>query len=910
VGLTGRANECALLDELLDVVRTGQSKSLVLAGEAGIGKTALLDQLVATATDFRLMRALGVESEMEMAYASLHQMCAPLVDRFEELSAPQHDALEVAFGMRTGATPDRFLIGLAVLNLLSAISEERPVLCVVDDVQWLDQASALTFSFVAQRLLAEPVAMVFAAREPGDALQNLPRLNVSGLQQPDAGALLDSTVPFILDHRVREQIIVETRGNPLALLQLPRGLTATQLATGFGIVEAQPLSPRIEQSFIRRLELLPTESRRLLVVAAAEPTGDPLLLWGAADRLGIARAAADSAESQQLLTIGERVAFWHPLVRTAVYRSARPSERRAVHEALAAATDERTDPDRRAWHRASAARDPDEQVAVELERSAVRAQERGGLAAAAAFLQRSVAMSAEADNRRARALGAAHACLNAGAYEPALEMLAVAGSRPLDDRQRGQLELLEGMAAYAQRRGSDAPPLLLRAAETLTPFDPNLARETYLDAWSAALFAGQLADAGSLYDVSRRTRSAPPPAGPPRACDALLDGMSLLLTEGRAAATPFLQRAATEFAGGGASVDEVMRWGWVATVGAVVVWDYESCVAIAKRGVELARESGALTVLAVALNILSQAVAMGGDFKTAEQLIAEVDTVTDATGTQVLQYGALYLRAFQGRAADVATIGEVTVREARVGGQGTAIEYADLATAVVLNAAGRNGEAIAPARAAADATPELVVAGWALLELVEAAAGSGDTDVARGALERVAERNSVITTDWGFGVEARSRALISKASSAEGLYLEAIERLSRTALLPDLARAELLYGEWLRRTERREDARAHLHVADEHFTSIGMERFAQRARAELVATGETVRERSADARVVLTPQEQQIARLARDGLTNAEIGGRLFLSPRTVEWHLRGVYRKLGISSRRELEIALPLLDR
>ena len=903
-GLRGRADESAALEATVAAVRQGEGRTLVLRGEAGVGKTALLEHLVESAQDLNVVRSVGVESEMELAYASLHQLCAPMLNRLDRLPEPQREALAVVFGLTGGSPPDVFLVGLAVLSLLSETAEERPLLCVVDDAQWLDHASARTLAFAARRLLAEPVGLVFAAREPGEELRGLPELEVGGLENGDARALLSSAVRFLLDERIRDRIVDETRGNPLALLELPRGLTATQLAGGFGLLGARALSGRIEESFERRLNALPEDTRTLLLVAAAEPVGDPLLLWQAADRLGIGAPLA-ATETDGLLSIGGRVTFRHPLVRSAAYRAAPAEQRRAVHLALAEVTDPELDPDRRAWHLAAAAAGPDEAVALELEHSAGRAQARGGLAAAAAFLERSVALSADPQKRTERALTAARLGLSAGAYESALNSMTVAQAGPLDALQRGRLDLLQGMAAYAQRRGSDAPPLLLRAAKTLEPLDPKLARETYLDAWSAALFAGKLASAGSLYDVSREARGAAPLAEATRPCDQLLDGFALLLTGERSAATPLLQQAATGFAGQRASVDEILRWGWLATVGAVVVWDYESCVAIASRGVQLARDAGALTVLAVGLHILTEAVTMGGEFERAELLIAEADAVTEATGTQVLSYGPLFLRGFQGREADVWSLSESTIRDATAGGQGTAIEFADHARAIVLNGLGRYREALSPAQDAADATPELVVAGWALPEVVEAAARSDQREVAQRALERLAERNSVIATDWGLGLEARARALLSEGSAAEALYVEAIDRLSRTRLRPELARAHLLYGEWLRRESRRRDARVALRAGYELLDDIGMEAFAERARIELLATGEKVRKRTVTTRDDLTAQERQIAQLARDGLSNGEIGARLFLSPRTVEWHLRKVFSKLAIHSRRELATGL-----
>jgi DNA-binding CsgD family transcriptional regulator len=907
--LRGRASECALLDGLLDAIRRGESRSLVLRGEAGIGKTALLEYLVESASDLTVVRAVGVESEMELAFASLHQLCAPMLDRLEALPPPQRQALETVFGLTGGATPDRFLVGLAVLSLLSEVAEEYPLLCVVDDAQWLDQASALTLAFVGRRLLAEPVGLVFAAREPGDELQHVPDLEVRGLRNGDARALLGSAVRFMLDERVRERIIAETRGNPLALLELPRGLTATELAGGFGALEANALPGRIEETFVRRLETLPEDARLLLLLAAAEPVGDPLLLWRAAERLGITPAAADSAEAHGLLAIGERVTFRHPLVRSALYGSATVQERRRVHLALAEATDQELDPDRRVWHLAVAARGPDEEVAQELERSAGRAQARGGFAAAAAFLQRAVALTGDQARRSDRALAGAQANLHAGAFEAALGLLAAAEAGPLDELQRARLDLLRAEAAYSESRGSDAPALLLRAAKTLEPLDPRLARETYLDAWSSALFAGELAGTVSLLEVSREARGASRAPGRTRPSDLLLDGFALAFTDGRSAAAPVLQRAATSFAGGEVSADEVLRWGWLATAAAVMVWDYETCLAVATRGVQLARQSGALAVLAVSVNVLAQAVVLGGEFGTAALLVTEADSVTEATGTHVAPYGALVLAGLQGREASAFPLIDATIEQATAGGQGTAVQYARWARALLLNGRGRYQEAVVAARDASDDTPELFVSPWAAIELVESAARSDDWDIAREALERIDAATAVAHTDWALGIRARSSALVSEGATAERLYREAIERLGRTRLRPDLARAHLLYGQWLRRANRRVDARAHLRTAHDLLTAIGMEAFAELARGELVATGEKVRRRTVETRDELTAQERQIARLARDGLSNPEIGARLFLSPRTVEWHLRKVFTKLGIQSRRQLASVLPSID-
>jgi DNA-binding CsgD family transcriptional regulator len=899
--LRGRADECALLERLLADVRRGEGRSLVVRGEAGIGKTALLEHLLESASDMTVLRAVGVESEMELAYASLHQLCAPLLDRLEELAAPQREALRVVFGLTEGAPPDRFLVGLGVLSLMSEVAEERPLLCVVDDAQWLDQASALTIAFVARRLLAEPVGVVFAAREPGEELQHISELEVRGLINGDARALLGTAVQFILDAPVRERIVAETRGNPLALLELPRGLTSSELALGFGLLDGQALPRRIEETFTRRLDALPEETRRLLLVAAAEPVGDPGLLWQAAEQLGIEPGAADRAEAQGLLAIGDRVIFRHPLVRSAVYRSALADERRAVHQALGAATNRELDPDRRAWHLAAAAAGTDEAVAIELERSAERARTRGGFAAAAAFLRRSVQLTGDPDRRTDRALAAAHATLQAGEFDTAVGLLDAAEGGTLDDLQRAEVDLLRAEAAYSLLRGSDALPLLLRAAKTLEPLDVKRARETYLDAWSAGLYAGD----ASLHDVAREVRAAPGPVGEPRPADLLLDGLALIFTGGRPAATPVLTRAVAGFAGTEASVEEVLRWGWVATVGAACVWDHEGVLATSTRGVEVARASGALAVLAVSLNVAAQGAVWAGDFAKASRLVADAAAVVEATGARDAPYGAVTLAGFKGVEAEALPVIDTMIEKAAAGGQGIALQYACWARSMLFNGLGRYGEAVEAARSASDDTPEMINADWALSELIEAAARSGQPALASGAAQRLAEHVRASATDWGLGLEARARALLSEGETADRLYREAIERLSRTQVRPELGRAHLLYGEWLRREGRRVHAREQLHVAYQMFTKIGMEAFAERTRIELVATGEKVRKRTVGPRDELTAQERQIAGLARDRLSNGEIAARLFLSPRTVEWHLRKVFTKLGINSRRELAKAL-----
>jgi DNA-binding CsgD family transcriptional regulator len=904
--LLDRQQERAALDGLLEDLRSGRGRALVMRGEAGVGKSALLEYVAGAAADMRLIRAVGVESEMELAFASLHLLCGPLLDRLEGLPGPQRDALGIAFGLREGDAPDRFLVGLAVLTLLSEVAEERPLLCVIDDAQWLDTASAQVLVFAARRLLAEPVGLVFAAREPGEQFRGLADLEVRGLPDRDARMLLRSVVRFRLDERVQDRILAEADGNPLALLELPRGLDPTQLAGGFGLVEVQAVPARIEAGFRRRIEALPADTRALMLVAAAEPTGDSMVVWEAAGRLGIPASTDVAAQTEGLLEVGAWVRFRHPLVRSAVYSAALPPERRAAHRALAEVTDRDGDPDRRAWHLAAAASGPDEEVAAELERSAGRAQARGGMAAAAAFLQRAAEFTSQPTLRAERTLAAARASLQAGALDAAAELLAMAAARPLDELQQARAALLRGQIAFASGGGSDAPALLVKAAKQLEPLDAALARQTYLDAWLAAMFAGRFAGAGDLHEVSRAARSAPPPVQAPSPSDLLLDGLAVLITDGRAEAAPLLRRAARVFAEEEISMAERLRWGFLAVVAAIMVWDEQRWHTIEIRQLRSCREAGLLAQLVIYVNSTAILTAWRGDFAAAASLIAEAEAIASATGTRFAPFAALWLAGFRGAEAEATPLTEAVIKDSRATGQGLAIQEAQRFSAVLYNGLGRYESAVAQAQQASEQVPELFTSMWVLPELIEAASRTGQTQLAADALGRLAEATSVAHTDWGQGIYARSRALLSDGEDAEDWYRQAVDRLSRTALRPELARAHLLYGEWLRREGRRAEARAQLRTAHGMFDAIGMEAFAERASHELLATGATVGRRTAEAHNQLTPQEAQIAQLARAGRSNPEIAAQLFLSVRTVEWHLRKVFTKLEISSRLQLQRALP----
>jgi DNA-binding CsgD family transcriptional regulator len=909
--LIGRQAERDVLGRLMAAVRGGESRALVVHGDAGVGKTALLEYLSGQASGCKVVRAAGIQSEMELAFAGLHQLSAPMLDRLGRLPAPQREALEIAFGMRSGSAPDQFLIGLSVLSLLSDVAEEQPLLCLIDDQQWLDRASSQIFAFVARRLGAEAVGVVFATRMPGVELAGLPELVVSGLPKGDARALLDSALPGSLDGRVRDQIVAETRGNPLALMELPRRMTPAELAGGFGLAAAAPLAGAVEQSFRRRHAALPADARLLLLLAAADPTGDPALVWSAAERLAIAASAAADAAEAGLAEIGTQVRFRHPLARSATYWSASPAERRLVHGALAEVTDPALDRDRRVWHLAEAAPGPDEAIAEELEHCADQARARGGLAAAAAFLERAARLTPDPERRAGRALAAAHTKVQAGAFDAASALLAMAKAGPLDELQRARVDLLRAQLAFATSRGGDAPRLLLMAARRFEPIEAGLARETYLDAINAAAFAGRLASrGGGIRQVARAAAAAPKAPRAPRAPDTLLDGLSANFVEGYAAAVPDLREALTTF-GAGMSADEELRWMWLINLAALHLWDDAHWDALSVRYLQLARKVGALNELPLALSTRAMMLLWVGDLATASTLIDEQSTVTEATGSNLAPYTAMRLAAMRGRKAQACALIEATNREVAKRGEGIGVACAEWTRAVLHNGFGAYPEAMAAAELALhhQEYPDIRypgIANWAAAELIEAAVHSGMTETATVALRWLSEMTAASGTDWALGVEKRSRALMAEGENAERLYQAAITHLGRSRVRTELARAHLIYGEWLVRERRRVDAREQLHTAYHMLETMGMAAFAERARRELEAIGATARKRTAiTSTVELTAQETQIARLARDGLSNPEIGARLFISAKTVQYHLRKVFAKLGITSRNQLDTAL-----
>ncbi|MDR0181993.1 helix-turn-helix transcriptional regulator [Lysobacter arvi] len=897
-----RIEERGALSHLVERVRASQSQVLVLRGEAGSGKTSLLRQLSEEATGARVIWATGVESEMELAFAGLHALCVPFLDRMGRLPQPQHEALRKAFGLSAGPPPERFLVGLAVLGLLAEAAEDQPIVCVVDDAHWLDQMSSETLKFVARRLLAERVGLIFSVREQGGetVLAGLPDLVLKGLDLEHATLLLENALSGPLDEQVKARILDETRGNPLALIELPRGMTPAELAGGFAFPAPRNLTKRIERSFIRRFERLPRDSRLLLLLAAAEPIGDVALLWRAADRLGIGTDAAAMAESAGLLDLGMRVRFPHPLVRSAVYAASELDDRRKAHRALAEVTDPALDPDRRAWHRANATSRPEEEVAAEMVQSAGRAQARGGLAAAAAFLERASELTPDPTVRVTRALDAAEAKLEAGDFASASRLLASAGLGSLGVFERGRLERLRAQLVFATRRGADSSALLCDAARRLEPLDAAIARETYVEAISAAMFAGGLGPGPHEREIAQRA-GAMTMTSPTSVADMLLNGLVVRFTEGYSASiSPLI--AALQTLKEVCDHEKHQRWLWIGCRLAQELWDDHLWHALAQRGVQIGRATGRISLLANATNHLAAFHVHAGDLSTAQALIDEVDLIEQATGLPSLKYSAALLAATRGEQREMQIMWDTLLQNAAMRGEGQALTTFWCVSARLHNGCGEYDKALHNARRACEREDTAISYGWALAEYIEAAIRVGSERDAASALDCLIERTRSCGTEWSLGVEARCRGLLS---GDEGAYRSSIEHLARSRAGVDLARSQLCYGEWLRRENRRSDAREPLRHAYESFKRMGASAFAERSRRELLATGEMVRKRVLTRKEALTPQEMHVALMARDGHTNSEIGARFYISPRTVEYHLHKVFQKLEIPGRRDLREAL-----
>ncbi|MFF9624746.1 ATP-binding protein [Streptomyces griseosporeus] len=907
--LIGRRRESEELASLLSATGKGRGGTLVLTGEPGIGKTALLDS-VHRQSGLRVLRVAGAEFETDLAFSALHELCAPVTNRIGRLPVPQRHALEAAFGLRTRAVPDRFLVGLAVLGLLSLAAAEQPLVCVVDDAQWLDQESAQALAFAARRVQTEPVLLLFAVREI-DACQDLaglPVMPLRGLPEDEAHALLAARIRAPLDAPVRDRIVAEARGNPLALLELPR---TVDLAGGFATPwTADPAtaaagttsaSDKVVASFRARLTALPSDTRRLLLIAAAEPTGDPVVLWRAADLFGIGAAAAAPALDAELLSLGLWVRFRHPLVRSTVYGDASPADRRAVHGALADVMSDTGEPDRRAWHRGQAAAGPDEEVAAALERSADRARARGGAAAAAAFLEAATHLTPDARRRAERALAAASAARDVGAVDTALNLLATAEAQPLDGLAHARARTLRARIAFDVHRNDASVAALQQAAQETAPLDPATARQIFLETVAAAVFVGRFAEGPRLREAARAALAAVPAPTPARPLDLLLDGLATQVRDGFGAAAPLLRRV----------VDEYLRRPdhsahspgelWMACSAAMDLWDDRAWRMLADQQIRSSREAGTLAALPMTLSYRALAHLHAGEFRESAALVAEAYAISAEVGAPGLVYVDVTLAAWRGEESRTAELAGAALRDAAQRGEGrlaTAVEYAQ---AVLYNGLGRYEEALEACRSVLD-LDEMGFHAWIPAELVEAAVRSGDREAALRVLERLAERTRSSTTDWGAGMELRSRALVCDGAEADALFGEAVARLDRSEGRVHAARARLVHGEWLRRQGRDREARDRLREAHEMLSSCGAHAFAERAARELRATGEhPARRPSPSAAGLLTAQETVIARLVATGATSREVGEQLFLSPRTIEAHLRNIYRKLGIRSRREL---------
>lgn len=899
--LRDRRAERAELDELLAAVRSGASRALLVQGEAGIGKSALLDYLAAQATGCRVLRASGVEPEIDIAFAALHQLCFPLLDRLERLPGPQQEALRVIFGLAAGSAPDELVIGLSLLSLLASGAVDRPLVCVIDDAQWLDSASLRAIAFCARRVQAESVGVVVALRPPheGTGFDRVRQLAVGGLPEQDARELLTTALRGPVDERIVQRVLAESRGNPLALLELAADLAWPAAAGGFAFPADAAVPARLEQIYRRQLARLPAASRRLLVVAAADPMGDPALLWRAAQRLGIGPDAASPATETGLLQIDSRVRFRHPLVRSAVYVAASVEDRRLAHQALGEATED-SDPECRSWHFAQSATGPDETVAAALEHSADVARGRGGLAAAAAFLAKSANLTPDPADRAARALAAAETSYDAGAYSAALGLLAIAEAGSLDPAQRARADISRARVAWALGRGADTPTLLVRAAQRLARLDVERSRDTFLEALGTTVLAGVLVSQDDARDLAQAARQAPPTATP-RPGDLLLDGLATRLTDGYPAGVPLLRGAVRAFRTPQLT-DGDTRWLALACAAAAHLWDIDGWAELASRQVTRTRAAGALSRLPFVLDSAVCYQVVHGELTQAQSLLDELQAVGEVTETSSIPMGALLRAAWQGDDATLADLVERSAEEVKSRGVSRAFSIARWSEAVLANSTGRYAAALSAATEAGQkhlATD--MPFGGPLAELTEAASRSGQLRQAEVAVESLTGITQAAGTAWALGIEARCRALVADDDAAEPLYRDAIDQLAGTSVRGELARTHLLFGECMRRTGRPADAREQLRTAHTMFTDMGMMAFAERTAAELRAAGGSVRGRTGTGVDTLTAQEAQIARLVRDGLSNAEIATRMFISPRTVEWHLSNVFAKLQITSRRQL---------
>ena len=907
--LVDRAAECAALGAVLAAVRDGLSGVLVLRGEAGIGKTALLEWAAGQAADMRVARVAAVESEMDLAFAGMHQLLVPFLGGLGALPVPQRQALEAAFGLADRPAPDRFLVGLATLTLITdAAGAGQPVLCVADDAQWLDRVSVEVLGFVARRLLADRVGMLFAVRtgegEQHAVLAGLPELTLRGLPAEAAGEVLAAAASGPVDRQVGARLVAETTGNPLALAEFAGELSSDQLSGAVPLRGPLRFGGRLERLYQSRITDLPDETQRLLLVAAAEQLKDQAKIWRAARSLGIGPEAAEAPGAARLVVWEPRIEFRHPLIRSAAYYAAPVAVRRQAHAALAAATDPRADPDRRAWHLAEAAAGPDEEVAAALEESAARARARGGWASSAVSWQRAAELTPDPGRRARRLLQAAEDWLVAGEASVAGVLAGRAGPDLADPLARARARRVEGLTLYAAGQLTEAVPVLLEAARLLQPVEQRLALDTLLDAFAAAQLSGQ--SGAALGEVLNAAGSAAPPANSGVSVAGLLLGGFAAVAERRyEEGAALLRRAVAPLASEQPVPDEVLPHFVVIASAASLLYDDEARYRIQRRWVAELRDRGALAALLAALAIQMASQVQEGRFADAEVTVTEGRELSEATGYRAylptFAVTELLALAWQGRAAEVRPLAARLVGEFTAQGEGHAVRAAHHALAVLELGLGSYAEALDQARQAGSWQEPLGFG--AAGELVEAAARTGDREVTAAAAAAFEPWALASGTHWALGLLARCRALLAGDShAAEAEYQLALDHLRQTRIPPELARSHLVYGEWLRRQRRRRDAREQLRTAHDIFDELGLKAFADRARSELRATGEQAAERTPGAAGDrLTPQEAQIARLAGEGATNAEIAARLFISAATVEYHLRKVFRKLGVTSRVQL---------
>jgi DNA-binding CsgD family transcriptional regulator/tetratricopeptide (TPR) repeat protein len=908
--LVGRSGDCGALDELVEGIRRGLSRSLVILGEPGIGKTRLLEYAMQAADGVRTVRIAGLEPELRLGFAALHRMLVPFLDRVGLLPDPQREALDSAFGLAAGPPVDRFLVSMSVLTLLAEIAAEQPLIWLVDDAHWLDRESVDVLGFVGRRLHADSTGLLFCAREasPGlAALEGLPTRHLGGLEPAAARALLAATVSGPLNARVAARIINETGGNPLALRELAAHLTPDQLSGRSPLPPRLPVGRRLQGHFLRQAERLPPATGTWLLLASAASGDDLATLWRAAALLGLEPDAADPAVVQDIVSVNSRVAFRHPLIRSAVYEGARSGDRRRVHEALASIAGQDGNPDEAAWHRAAASVVPDEDVAAALERSAVRAERRGGYVAQATFLTRSAELTPDPRDRAVRLLAAAQAHLVAGDGALAEAMLDLAAPRLAEAGLHVAAQRLRASIAVFFSRHKDAPGLLLDSVAAVDPPDAPLIRAMLFEALQAALVARQHTVGTTPVEVARAALQAPwNPALDPTATDLLLGGFATRIAVGYPEAVPLLRAAVEAFS----ASDQPTPAGIPATIlvqfAADDLWDDQGRRAIFLRAEAVQRRHGALGALRVILAGLCTSELWAGRLDEAEARYFEAAEISVLIGIPApASTGVLLdLRAWQGREAESRSLAATTEKWGEERGAPVLGFFALIGLTVLELSLGRYAEALSWGLRIYDGDPP-GFGNRVLPEIVEAGVRAGDHRAARAALGRLADRATASGTPWALGMLARSRALLAPDIGAEAFYREAIAHLTRTSVRTELARAHLLYGEWLRRQKRRRDASAQLRTAYGMFDAMGAAGFARRTRAELIAAGGHPAEPAERAGLDLTPQETQIARLAAAGVTNAEIASRLFVTTSTVEYHLSKVFRKLSISSRRQLAAAL-----